>query len=79
MYLVHDDRSVIARGFPTADLAFTYAHAYINILDDYEGGKVKVTYEKFCHLTKEGCLVYVGQRICPFTRESISILKEGNS
>ena len=79
MYLVHDGRSVLARGFPTADLAFTYAHAFSNILDPYEGGKIKVTYEKFCNLTRAGCLVYVGQSICPFTGESTSKMKEGNS
>ena len=76
MYLVHDGRSVLARGFPTGDLALTYAQAYINILDDYEGDKVKVSYEKFCNLTREGCLVYAGQQICPFTGESTSKLKE---
>ena len=79
MYLVHDGRSVLARGFPTGELALTYAHAFVNTLDDYEGGKIKVTYEKFCNLTRAGCLVYVGQSICPFTGESTSKMKEGNS
>ena len=79
MYLVHDDRAVIARGFPTGDLALTYAHAYINIIDDYEGAKIKVSYEKFCNLTREGCLIYVGQSICPYTGESTCKMKEGNS
>lgn len=73
MYLVHDDRAVIARGFPSEHLARTYAHLYINI---YAGDKVKVSYEKFCNLTREGCLVYAGQQICPFTGESTSKLKE---
>lgn len=73
MYLVHERTAVVAYGFPSEALATVYAHAYVS-----SGGSetIRVSYHGYCNLTKDDALVYVGQRICPYTGETVSILQE---